>query len=153
LYEAARDFRYKEGFVVPLHFQDSICRPCSALILYIWTDPVQKFTFMISEHRHELHLKTIYWAQRAINLVEAERQPKFEQPRSNETPSRMLLTDRERDVLTWAARGKTVLETATILGISENTIETHFKSVYEKMNVTNKTHAVVTAIYTSLIDV
>ena len=64
-----------------------------------------------------------------------------------------MLSDRERDVLTWAGRGKTVADTAEILGISENTVESYFKTIYSKLNVLNKTHAVAKAIYGDLIDI
>lgn len=62
------------------------------------------------------------------------------------------LTVRERECLLWAARGKTVGETATILGVSANTIKAHIKHAAHKLNAVNKTHAVVRAIYLQLID-
>jgi len=153
LYEAVRDFRYNEGYIVPFHFHDPLGRACSALILLIWADTVQKFRFLISERRYELHLICIYWAQRVIDVVAREHRGKGPQFHPADKSERSLLSDRERDVLTWAGRGKTVADTADILGISENTVEGYFKTIYSKLNVLNKTHAVAKAIYGDLIDI
>ena len=59
----------------------------------------------------------------------------------------------ERDVLSWASRGKTVPDTAEILSLSEETIDTHMRHAMHKLGANNKTHAVVKAIYLGLIDV
>jgi LuxR family quorum sensing-dependent transcriptional regulator len=64
----------------------------------------------------------------------------------------LKLSARERDVLAWAGRGKTVAETPDILKISEGTVETHVKRALEKLNVSNKTHAVAKAITLGVID-
>ena len=61
------------------------------------------------------------------------------------------LTDRERDVLSWAGRGKSVLDTADILELSEDTVKTHVRNALKKLNANNKTHAVTKAIYLGLI--
>jgi LuxR family quorum sensing-dependent transcriptional regulator len=63
------------------------------------------------------------------------------------------LTDRERDVLSWGARGKTVSETAEILRLSADTVETHMRHATHKLGANNKTHAVAKAIHFGLIDV
>jgi DNA-binding CsgD family transcriptional regulator len=65
---------------------------------------------------------------------------------------RAMLTDRERDVLSWSARGKTMSEVSEILGVSEDTIETHIRHVLSKLDAANKTHAVAKAIYLDMID-
>jgi PAS domain-containing protein len=46
-------------------------------------------------------------------------------PEVNETPH--VLTDREREVLSWTARGKTAGEIGSILSISARTIEWHIR--------------------------
>jgi LuxR family quorum sensing-dependent transcriptional regulator len=58
-------------------------------------------------------------------------------------PARAVLSRRERDVLQWAAAGKTAWETSRILGLSEHTVTTHLKNVRRKLQVTSITHAVV----------
>lgn len=57
-------------------------------------------------------------------------------------PSRLDLTDREQDVLRCLVRGRSYLETADDLGISEGTVRTHVRSVYRKLQV----HSVAQAI-------
>lgn len=59
---------------------------------------------------------------------------------------RQRLTPREREVLTWAAAGKSAWETSTILGISEATVITHLENIRRKLNVANPTQAVVAAL-------
>lgn len=55
------------------------------------------------------------------------------------------LTARETEILKWTADGKTSSEIADLLMISENTVNFHVKNVILKLNVANKTAAVVKA--------
>jgi LuxR family quorum sensing-dependent transcriptional regulator len=61
---------------------------------------------------------------------------------------RRKLTPREREILTWAAAGKSAWETSSILGISEATVITHLENTRRKLNVANTTQAVVVALQT-----
>jgi LuxR family transcriptional regulator, quorum-sensing system regulator BjaR1 len=61
---------------------------------------------------------------------------------------RQKLTPREREVLTWAAAGKSAWETSSILGVSEVTVISHLNNVRRKLNVANTTQAVVVALQT-----
>ncbi len=58
------------------------------------------------------------------------------------SPSRLDLTEREQDVLRCLVRGRTYVETAGDLGISEGTVRTHVRAVYRKLQV----HSVAQAI-------
>lgn len=58
----------------------------------------------------------------------------------------MPLNDKEIEILTWIARGKTAWEVATILGLSRRTVEWHLKNSKAKLQATNITHAVATAV-------
>lgn len=62
------------------------------------------------------------------------------------------LSAREAECLEWAARGKTIWETATIIGISENTVREYLSNATRKLVATNKTEAVVKAALLNLID-
>lgn len=56
------------------------------------------------------------------------------------------LTPRECEVMRWVIAGKTNPEIARILGVSVVTVEKHLGSVYQKLNVENRTAAVTTAM-------
>jgi LuxR family maltose regulon positive regulatory protein len=55
------------------------------------------------------------------------------------------LTDRERDVLRGMAAGLKYEEIAAQLFISLNTVRSHVKAVYGKLNVNNRTQALAAA--------
>ena len=56
------------------------------------------------------------------------------------------LSPREIEVLKWIAEGKSNKEIGTLLFISEGTVKTHVLSIHEKLGVSDRTEAVVTAI-------
>ncbi|MGC2780478.1 MAG: autoinducer binding domain-containing protein [Bradyrhizobium sp.] len=150
--EAARDHGFTEGLVVPFHFRDQRGFMFSSSTVFFWKDAVSQFKCLLGARRHELHLIMIYWTQRAIDLVARDHRrtaPFFRPPEDDSIP---VLTDRERDVMAWAARGKTITDTAEILKISSETAETHIRNALRKLNATNKTHAVAKCIALGLID-
>lgn len=150
--EAARDHGFTEGLVIPFHFRDNRGFIFSSSTVFFWKDAVSRFNFLLGSHRHEIHLLMIYWIQRAIDVVAAEHRqgsPFFRPPEDDARPG---LTDREREVMAWAARGKTIVDTAEILKISDETVETHIRNAMRKLNATNKTHAVAKCIGIGLID-
>jgi DNA-binding NarL/FixJ family response regulator len=55
------------------------------------------------------------------------------------------LTDRELEVLQAAARGLTNKAIAVLLTISDRTVQGHLRRIFEKLNVANRTEAVVKA--------
>lgn len=63
----------------------------------------------------------------------------------NDDPTLPRLTQREICVLRWTADGKTSAEIATILGLSERTVNFHVNAFVEKLGTCNKTSAVVRA--------
>ncbi|MGP4727196.1 helix-turn-helix domain-containing protein [Agrobacterium deltaense] len=56
------------------------------------------------------------------------------------------LTRREKEVLLWAARGKTAWETAVILNISRTTVLSHLKNTRCKLDTTNGPQTIAEAI-------
>ena len=152
--EAARDHGFTEGFVIPFHFTDGMGRLCSSSSVFFWKDALRKFHFLMGEKRYELHIIMIYWVQTAVDLIATEHRRAGPTFRSEANLNGgIALTDREREILAWAARGKTTSTTADILKISEETVETHVRNGIRKLNAANKTHAVAKAIYLGLIDV
>lgn len=57
-----------------------------------------------------------------------------------------LVTAREAEVLTWAARGKTNWEIARILNLSEDGVKFHLKNASRRLNTTSKVHTVTKAL-------
>ena len=151
--EFAYDHGYREGFVVPFHFSDSIGRVNSSLIVFFWSDNIKRFRFMISRKKFDLHIIMIYWAQRAVDIVgEAYRDGARFSGRGFPFEGDEALSDREREVLSWAARGKSAIDTSEIMKLSEETIKTHIRNAVTKLRANNKTHAVTKAIYLGMID-
>jgi DNA-binding CsgD family transcriptional regulator len=56
------------------------------------------------------------------------------------------ITDRELEVLTHAARGRTNREIGAALGISPMTVRNHMRTIQRKLATTDRTQAVVMAI-------
>lgn len=52
------------------------------------------------------------------------------------------LSEREREIMDWVALGKTNPEIGCILSISEFTVKNHMKSIFTKLDVTNRAQAV-----------
>lgn len=61
------------------------------------------------------------------------------------------LSLREIEVLKWSSEGKTSTEVASILGLSGRTVNFHINNAMRKMNVVNKTSAVVKAAIQGLL--
>jgi LuxR family transcriptional regulator, quorum-sensing system regulator BjaR1 len=65
---------------------------------------------------------------------------------------RPLLTSREREVLAWAAEGKSAWEIGEILNITKRTVEEHVQLACRKLGAGNRTHAVALAIRKRLLE-
>jgi len=63
------------------------------------------------------------------------------------------LSEREIEVLTWTARGKSNATIATILDISPETAKTYSKRIYAKLDVSDRVGAVVKALRLGLVQV
>lgn len=61
------------------------------------------------------------------------------------------LTKRERQILVCIVNGKQNKEIASLLSISESTVENHLHNIFNKLGVKNRTQAALHAITTKLI--
>lgn len=100
------------------------------------------FAKLWAEYRHEVHLMATYAHEKIMSIL-------LSQPQNRDKVVR--LSQREKECLLWAARGKTNWETAAILGITSNTVSEHIRHITRKMGVYHKTHAVARAIMDGLI--
>jgi len=64
-----------------------------------------------------------------------------------DTPALPRLTDRQRECLLWAARGKSDWEIAQILGVSHETVIRHLKQARERYGVAKRTLLTVHALF------
>jgi LuxR family transcriptional regulator, quorum-sensing system regulator SolR len=63
----------------------------------------------------------------------------------------VVLSPREREVMLWTAEGKSSSEAATILNLTERTVNFHVNNAIKKLKATNKTQAVVKAMLLGLL--
>jgi two-component system response regulator DegU len=73
---------------------------------------------------------------------------KYFRPREITDP---VLTKREQEVLQLFANGKSTVEVARCLTISQKTVKNHLTSIYQKLNVRDRTEAVLLAVRMGLI--
>src|SRR5205823_454145 len=90
-------------------------------------------------HKRTFHLMTLYAADRICSL------------RSAGSAHKPIVTNRQREVLTWVAAGKSAWEIGEILNISARTVEEHAQQVLQRLGAVNRTQAVAIAIRDRLI--
>lgn len=61
------------------------------------------------------------------------------------------LSKREKECISWVAKGKSSWDIGAILGISENTVNFHIKKVNSKLRASNRTVAAVKATVLGII--
>lgn len=62
-----------------------------------------------------------------------------------------MLSDRERECLSWVSEGKTTDEVGVILGVSSNTVNGYVTHAIQKFSASNRVMAVATAIRSGII--
>jgi LuxR family transcriptional regulator, quorum-sensing system regulator BjaR1 len=125
----AAEFRLRDGYCIPIHYDDGGA-VISLATEHLQLDPLAKSA---------LQLIGVYAHNRLRSL--AKKRPE----------KRDLLTIREREVLRWAAGGKTSWEISVILKISERTVKFHMVEASRKLNAVNRTSAVAKALARGLI--
>lgn len=63
----------------------------------------------------------------------------------------LALSPREKEVLKWLIEGKSSWDIARILYISKNTVNSHIKNLFQKLEVVNRTQAVSEALRRNII--
>jgi LuxR family transcriptional activator of conjugal transfer of Ti plasmids len=99
-----------------------------------------EFAKLFAARRHEVLLVATYVHERLFQLGFLDA-----------APLNLHLSPHELDILTWTAEGKTRGEISEIMAVSEETIKTHFSSIFRKLGVRNKTHAAAVALMNGLI--
>ncbi len=66
-------------------------------------------------------------------------------------PKGISLSPRESEILSWIAKGKSNSVIADIIGVSSNTVDTHLKRIYQKLDVTDRVTAALRGLAIGLI--
>lgn len=82
----------------------------------------------------------------ALNLLGLQFYARYVQLCAAPAPASVELSDAERQVLTWSARGKTKKEIAIVLGTSAHTVDYHQRKLLKKLAVSSVSAAVARAI-------
>jgi DNA-binding NarL/FixJ family response regulator len=88
-------------------------------------------------------IRAVYRGQRVIPPVVAGRLAEY-------TP-RVELTEREREVLEYVARGFSNKDVARAIGRTDETVKIHLKSVFVKLGAADRTEAVTVALQRGII--
>lgn len=67
-------------------------------------------------------------------------------------PDKPTLTDREVEVLSCIAKGFSYKDVARVLNLSENTVPSHIKNIYRKLEVNSKSEAVFEAVQRGILN-
>ncbi|MCT7377966.1 helix-turn-helix transcriptional regulator [Chelativorans salis] len=127
----ARDFGMPRGFCVPV---PGFAHRCACVSMS------GQYAELTPQTKPAIQLMAIYAAEHVKRITASGR------PLKN-----CLLTAREREVLRWAAAGKSATATAEILNIKERTVTAHTINAMDKLGAANKTQAVVRALQHRLI--
>ncbi len=121
---SSSEYRMRHGFCVPIHGVSGY----QAGISFAGFDIEDA-----KEADASVQLIGIYAFNRLANLRSTCREPS-------------ILTAREREVLRWAAAGKTAWDTGIILDIAADTVNKHIASAMRKLNVYSRPQAVAESI-------
>jgi len=106
---------------------------------------------MASSHPHDaalpkLDLITAYCQQFYMSFK------RIGAPRQKPLAIVASLSPKEEEILLWVAAGRSDDQIAAILSISANTVDTHLRHIFQKLEVNNRVGAVVKAIMAGLIN-
>lgn len=129
-FDEAHTFAIHEGVTIPIFGNQG--RTAALTLLGGGSD--RHFDLLTEERLGTFHLLALYFHASFLTI---------NQPALRETTP---LTPRERDCLTWAARGKTKWEVGVILGISKSTVSFHLKNAQKKYGAYSVVATVARAI-------
>ena len=133
LLELARGHGLVDGFTVPANVAGEAHGSCS---FAVGPDTEMPDEAMLAQ------LAGLFAFEGARRIWLARNGPGKPQPR---------LTDRQRDCLIWAARGKTDWEISRILGISQETVVQHLKQARDRYGVQKRTSLLIRALFNGTI--
>ena len=138
---ALRDFDV-EDYVVPDDIRDWL-RQVTAMVPASQPTPLELGTRAPSIRLQLLYVSQIGSDEHLLRVIEGDI--------GNDQmvlKSRLMITDRESEVLLWIARGKSNRDIAEILSLSPRTVNKHLEQIYTKLGVENRTSAAALAVRT-----
>ncbi|MEO0637633.1 MAG: LuxR C-terminal-related transcriptional regulator [Pseudomonadota bacterium] len=124
------DFNMTQGLVCPIHVPDQ-----TAYLIEFTGSSIPKEPDLLNT----MHILALHATERLRALTKPD-------------PCQTIkLTQRERDCLYWTAEGKTSAEIATILSISEHTVNHYLSLAARKLNSHTRAQAIARAIRLGLI--
>lgn len=126
-------FGIHDGYSVPIHSAQGVA------LMSMSVDDSSLFTPSARGELYALHLMALHFHLSCERSIAAS------------PPPLIHLTEREREVLCWAAKGKTGWEIGQILHLAERTITYHVENAKAKLGASSRGHAIVKAITLGLI--
>jgi DNA-binding NarL/FixJ family response regulator len=110
--------------------------------------------YILKDHDKEKIVSYLQGVMRGITPLSSSVAKKIVEHFNAKGDSRqeISLAPREEDVLKSIAKGFSVGETASILGLTSNTVKGYVKAIYTKLGVTSRAEATVEAIRLGLVD-
>jgi len=136
LWEEQAPYGYRTGVAVGLHLPGN-----RHLLLGLDRDgPLPKGEEQMLRVLADLQLLAVHTQDAAIRLLS--------EPATR--TAELSLSRREIDTLRYCMQGKTAKETGAAMACSENTVNTYFRRIFAKLDVTSKHQAVLKAIHLNL---
>ena len=126
--ELARREGIGEGFTVPAHVPGEAHGSCS-------------FACAAGDPYSEQHLPLL----QLVGAFAFEAARRMRRDRLSRAP--VQLTERQRECVMWAARGKSDWEIAQVLGLSEATVGEHLRHAYDRYGVGKRTLVAIHALF------
>lgn len=125
----AADHGLGDGFTIPAHVPGESNGSCSFA--------TRRGRALIAKHLPLAQLAGAFAFEGARRMWQVRPSP----------PPKARLTDRQRDCLIWAARGKGDWETSVILAISEETVAQHISEGCQRYGVRKRTSLMIHALF------
>lgn len=133
VFDEAAAFGLHDGYTVPIHAAAGLS------VVSMAVDDLSLFKPRAARQRHTVHLLAMLFHLACDRAL------------ADALPPAPRLSPREREVLLWAAQGKTGWEIAQILKLTERTVTYHVENAKTKLGAGSRSQAVVMALSLGLI--
>lgn len=99
--------------------------------------------FLLDALRHAAAGESVMSPQMTAKLMASVRKPLRE---SRPPEEKERLSPREREIMTWLARGASNKEMARALDLAESTVKIHIQNILKKLNLSSRVQAAVYAV-------